>query len=167
MLLLVILLFILLLLLYILVLPIVLYIDTKRDQYYIQLKGIAKANVVSNEDDILKVNLKVLFMSFHFYPFRKSEDSKKKVKKDKPKTNKKRRKFSVKTGLKLLKSFKIKQFFINIDTGDCIENAKLFPLFALLNYKFGGFKINFNGENQLLLHIENRLIRIIKSFINS
>ncbi len=70
------------------------------------------------------------------------------------------------TGLRLLKSFRIKQFLLNVDTGNCISNAKLYPVFAFLNYRVGGFNINFQGRNQLVLHIQNRPIHIIRSFIN-
>lgn len=57
-------------------------------------------------------------------------------------------------------------FYLNIDTGDCISNAKLYPLFAFFNYKGGNFNINFEGKNRLALHIQNRPIKIIKTFFN-
>ena len=53
-----------------------------------------------------------------------------------------------------------------MDTGNCILNAKLYPLFALLNYYTGNFYINFQGRNQLVLLVKNRPIDIIKSLIN-
>lgn len=83
------------------------------------------------------------------------------------KTKKKRSKdINFKTLLRVLKSFKVRQFQIDIDTGNCISNAKLYPVFAFLNYYKGGFNINFENRNKVLLSIENRPIRIIKSFIN-
>ena len=70
-------------------------------------------------------------------------------------------------GLRIIKSFKIKRMQLNIDTGDCIMNAKLFPVFAFLNYKVGGFTINFEGRNQVALHAQSRPINIIKSIFNT
>lgn len=55
---------------------------------------------------------------------------------------------------------------MNIDTGDCIANSKLYPVFSFLSYQFGGFHVNYKGQNTLVLAVENRPIRIIKSFFN-
>jgi len=146
--------------------PIVMVIDTRGNQYYIHLKGLAKANVVNDEKEIFKIKLKVLFFNFNFYPLNK----KTKVLYDNEKKKKPKKRYSkqvsFKTGLRVLKSFKIKQFDMNLDTGDCICNAKLYPIFAFLNHYRGGFHINFQGRNHLILVLENRPIRIIKSFIN-
>ncbi|WP_157961199.1 hypothetical protein [Lutibacter citreus] len=60
----------------------------------------------------------------------------------------------------------MKKFLINIDTGDPILNAKLYPIFSLLNISKGNFNVNFKNINQLTLHLENRPIDIIKSYIN-
>ena len=67
---------------------------------------------------------------------------------------------------RILKSFRVTKMFVDLDTSNCITNAKLYPLFALLNYKYGGFNINFDGRTQLLLYLENRPIRILTSIIN-
>ena len=146
--------------------PIVMVIDTRGNQYCIHLKGLAKANVVADEKEIFKIKLKVLFFNFNFYPLNKK--TKVLYNNEKKKKPKKRysKQVSFKTGLRVLKSFKIKQFDMNLDTGDCIYNAKLYPIFAFLNHYRGGFHINFQGRNHLILVLENRPIRIIKSFIN-
>jgi len=68
--------------------------------------------------------------------------------------------------MRFLKSFKVKKLLLNIDTGNCILNAKLYPFFSLLNYQIGNFSINFQGRNRLALEVENRPIDIIKSIIN-
>mgnify|MGYP001820375450 CR=1 FL=1 len=153
------------LLIYLLLTPVSLFIDTRRDKYVIQQKGVVKASVLGDKKEVLKVKLNVLFLKFYLYPLRSSK-SKSKPKIKGKKKSKKRKFLSFKTGLKLLKSFKVKRFRIDIDTGDYIVNAKLYPAFAYLNYKIGGFNINFQDRNQLVLHIQGRPIYIIKSFIN-
>ncbi|MHB1146077.1 MAG: hypothetical protein ACYC01_00625 [Lutibacter sp.] len=157
----------LLLLFYLSMMPIVLFIDTKTNQYYLQVKGLVMASIELHEEELISIRLKVFFLSFSFYPLRnivlgnmkktiKSADNKKKIGKG----------MDLEKGLRMLKSFKVKRFLFDIDTGDCILNAKLYPLFAMLNYHMGGFSVNFEGRNRVELHIYSRPIYLIKSFIN-
>lgn len=150
------------LVIYLLFATISIYIDTATNQYYVQLKGVFKLSAESHESEILKLRLQMYFLNFNFYPFKakKNKEPKKYLRK------KRKRTFKIQQGLRLLKTFKVKRFLVDLDTGDCITNAKLFPVFAFLNYKFGHFYLNFEGRNQLVLHIQNRPIYIIKSFIN-
>jgi hypothetical protein len=55
---------------------------------------------------------------------------------------------------------------LDVDTGNCIQNAKLYPAFAFLNHHVGTFHINFEGRVNMVLHMQSRPINIIKSFIN-
>tara|TARA_R110000787_G_scaffold96415_6_gene199811 strand:+ start:1784 stop:2278 length:495 start_codon:yes stop_codon:yes gene_type:complete len=148
---------------YLLFARISLFIDTSVNRYFIKLQGICSINAERDEAEILKLRLNIFFFNFNFYPFR--PDKKKTIK---PKKKNKRSRFSLtfKQAYRLIKSFKIKRFYLDLDTGDCITNAKLYPVFLLLNYKRGNFNINFNGRNKLVLHIQNRPVYIIKSFIN-
>ena len=151
---------------YLLLMPIILKIDTSSNYYCIQIKGLAKANIEADKKELIKINFKVLVFNFSIYPLKKKQAAEKNTI-AKNKTKKKHYiKMNFKTGLRLLKSFKIKKMHVDIDTGNCISNAKLYPIFALLNYKRGGWNINFEGRNQLVLYIQNRPIDIIKSFIN-
>ena len=154
-----------LLVIYLLWTPIVLLIDTRTNQYYIQLKGFVKASILSDKEEIVRIKMKVLFLTFKFYPLRRKKNAteSKKIKKHNTKNSSKRIQF--RKFIRTLRTFKIKRLFINIDTGDCISNAKLFPLFAFLNQTKGNFQVNFEGRNQMVLHMQNRPIHIIKSFI--
>ncbi len=138
-------------------------IDTATDQYYVELKGVFRINAESHESEILRLRLQVFFLNFNFYPIKPKKKKKHKLKKHHKKS---KRLLTIKKGLRIIKTFKIKYFLLDLDTGDCITNAKLYPVFALLNYKAGNFNINFQGRNKLVLHIQNRPIYIIKSFIN-
>jgi len=155
----------LLLVIYLLWIPIILFIDTRTNEFYIKLRGLAKASIQADKKEVLKIKMKVLFMNFKFYPLRRKKSSEKikKIKKYNKKNSSKRVKF--RQFIRMLKTFKIKRFFINIDTGDCISNAKLFPLFAFLNQTKGSFQVNFEGRNHMVLHMQNRPINIIRSFI--
>ncbi|WP_372794506.1 hypothetical protein [Lutibacter sp.] len=102
-------------------------------------------------------------MNFYLYPLKyRGFTEKKKI----VKNNKTNKKIDFKKGLQILKSFKIKRFNLEIDTGDYTLNAKLYPVFVFLNYNLGHFKVNFEDRNQLVLHLQNRPINIIKLFFH-
>lgn len=148
----------------VLFIPMELYIDTNTNQYYARLKGLAIASIEQDKEEIFRIRLKIPFKDFLFYPLKKLGMPKKSTKKKRKKKSKGR--LTPKTMLRLLKSFKIKKLKVDIDTGDCITNAKLYPVFAFLDYYIGGFHINFEGRNQMVLLLRNRPIYIIRSFIN-
>ena len=152
---------------YLLLMPIILSINTATNEYYIQLKGLARAYIEPHKEEIIRIKLNVFFMRFYFFPIDEIIKSNK-TKKLKPKKNKtkRRKRLGIHKGLQVLKTFKVKQFAIDMDTGDVIQNAKLYPAFAFFNYYKGGFNINFEGRNRLVVCLQNRPIDIIKVFIN-
>ena len=162
----IILLFLILLIVGLLFIPLEIYINTNSNQYYAQLRGLAKASIEQDTEEILRIRLRVPFKDFFFYPLRKSSTPKEETKTIKKKERKRKRKIGPTRIWRIMKSFKVKQMLIDIDTGNCITNAKLYPAFALFDYYLGGFKINFEGRNQMVLLLQNRPIYIIKSFIN-
>ncbi|MBT8287885.1 MAG: hypothetical protein HKN00_05350 [Flavobacteriaceae bacterium] len=151
---------------YLLVIPVDLYINTSSRLYYIKQGELFKAKAEWHDDEIVKMRFRILFIPFNVYPLdhwkrskKRKESHIKKVRSYKYKSEKFKKAWLV------LRTFRIKQFAVDLDTGDCIQNAKLYPVFAFLDYRYGGFKINFLGRNSLLLHISNSPIRILKSFI--
>ena len=52
--------FLLLIIVYLLFVPLVLFIDTTQNNYYIQVKGLLKANVLADDVEILKIKLRLL-----------------------------------------------------------------------------------------------------------
>jgi hypothetical protein len=107
-------------------------------------------------------------LNFYFYPLRKKTvKSSKKINQLKKATKKKNRKgFGITKMLRIVRSFKIKKMIINVDTGDCILNAKLIPIFVFLNHYMGTFSVNYEGKNQIMLQVQNRPIYLIKRIIN-
>lgn len=153
------------LILYVLLMPVILVVDTNNEQYYVQMKGVARADVIMDDKEIFIIKLKLFFLKFYIHPLKAKKEKKAEITKA-VKVDKKTKTLSFKTVIRIMKSFKVKEFYINIDTGDCITNSKLYPVFSFLNYQFGGFHINYKGQNALVLAVENRPIRIIKSFFN-
>jgi hypothetical protein len=153
-------------LVYLLWMPIVLCIDTVKNEYYVQFKGLAKAKIEAHKEEMLILKLKIFFLHFQFYPLQKNKSATKKKKIEKHKSKSQKSKINLRTAFRILKSFKVKRFLLNMDTGDCIYNAKIYPLFVFLNYRIGGFNINFDGRNQLTIYLQNTPLRIIRSIIN-
>ena len=69
-------------------------------------------------------------------------------------------------GKRLLQSFRVKSFRLELDTGNPILNAQLFPLGFLMGRYSKKVGINFQGRNDILLQIANRPIYILNAFIN-
>lgn len=153
---------IILFVLYLLWIPIRISIDTNQNLYQFQLKGLVKVMFVPDAIEVLKVNIKMFFMNFQFYPIR----SKGKQKKEKRKPVTKRKTWiKPKTGFGILRSFKIKEFKLELDSGDFITNAKLFSIYAIVNADYRNIQINFQNRNSLFLILENRPIYILKSIV--
>ena len=156
----------LLLILYLLFIPIVLFIDTTTNEYYIKLKGLAKASIETDSKELLRIKLKFLFFNYYFFPLKKNSAAKKKKKVKKNEIRKMKR-GRIRKGLRMLSSFNVKKVMLDIDTGNWILNAKLYPLFGFLNHHIGTFNVNFNGMNRMALHMQNRPIYILKSLIKT
>lgn len=144
----------------------ILYIDTKNNNCFVKLKGLVKASVLADEEEVIKIHFKIGLINFDLYPLRKK--SKKRKKKETKAVQKKPSKdfpMSYRKVKQLVRSFKLKKFYLDLDTGDFTLNAKLYPVFAFLNHYYGGFHINFQGKNRMVLCLQNRPINIIKFFI--
>ncbi len=144
--------------------PLVLVVDTTKNQYLITWKGVASARLMGF-DGRWKVSVKVFFWKRNFYfPFKKSDKLEKKNKK-----RKKQKKVNFKRwrhkGWQILKSFEVKRFYLNLDTDDFVKNSQLFPLFYFLSANNRQLKINYEGRAELVLIIENRLWRMLKAFL--
>ena len=154
-----------LLLLLLLFIPVTACIDSVSNQYYIRIHGLVKASFEEDKAEIFRVRLEVFFFNFYVYPLRRKK-RKKRHSENKKKVSKSKKRMHFKTALRLIKSFRIRRFYLDIDTGNCILNAKLYPVFALVKYNGANCNINFQGRNQLVVVLRNRPLDIIKSFIN-
>jgi len=155
----------LLFILYLLFVPLDIVINITKNQYFVRIRGLAKAAVEGHDKEFLRIKLNTLFTRFYFYPLRKKKKEQKKKIETK---SRKRRNFksNFKRGLQVIKAFEVKKLILDVDTGNCIQNAKLYPAFAFLNHHVGTFHINFEGRVNMVLHMQSRPINIIKSFIN-
>jgi hypothetical protein len=65
----------------------------------------------------------------------------------------------------VLKSFRIKKWIVNIDTGDMALNGLLFPTaYALSSITGKRFYINFCGISEVNITIQNNVFRMLKAY---
>ncbi len=144
--------------------PLFIEINTASGLFRIRFHQLASATLLFNGKSIL-VEIKVFGWTKQY----NLSDSQ--PKKSKPIIHQKKRKrasISVSTIRELMKSFRIKRFFLRLDTGDMPLNGILYPVFLLLNKKYKlDISINFLNNNILILQIENRIARILRAFVKA
>lgn len=146
--------------------PMVLKIDTQQQLYYVRWVGIGSCRVKVMQDDLV-LTLQLLFWKKEMDPIevlvqqQKAQSSKKKKKKRSSRSIKKWKRL----GLRLMKSFTVKQFRLRLDTDDYVLNSYLFPVSRFLNFGPHQVSINYLGESSLQLQIENRLIRLLRAVL--
>ncbi len=141
--------------------PIQITLNSQKKIYQIHWYGIARARLLLLSKDFL-IRVNVFFWEKDFSLLR--------PKKEKKKATKKKRKFrsrkkTLKKIIRILKSFKIKIFKIDLDTGDYIQNSYLYPVFHFLKNKKRDLSINYRGDVNIHLKIENRLYKILLSLL--
>jgi hypothetical protein len=145
-------------------LPFELEIDTPHDIYRARWRGIFSIRLVPVEGH-WKWFYKLFFWE---NPLR---FSKKKPRAKKPATKKSKSKFTFKQALalfrNLLHAIKIKRFRLDIDTGDYVRNAQLYPLFHSLSKPGRQCRINFMGKEELEIHLQTRLWSIAGAFLRT
>lgn len=151
---------------YLLLMPMELCIDSYRGRYYLQMGFLARLSVEKDPMELLRLHLKVLFLNFFWRPSDLSTPGRRKKKVSKKEKTSKKRKLTLRQGRRLLQSFEVKAFRVEIDTGNPLLNARLFPLTYLLGPHVDAVGINFMGRNDILLQITNRPIYILNAFSN-
>ena len=154
-------------------LPIGLQINTRRSLYCVHYGPLIQARLIPDPEELLLIQLKVLFWKrkWSVLEARTKQEAAKKL--EKPETKKKTRfspsgksSFSPSKIRRLLRTFRIREFHWELDTGSPVLNAKLYPVFYFSGYRWGGTDLNFEGRNSLALRVENRPIRILTAWIH-
>ncbi|MDR3693947.1 hypothetical protein [Mucilaginibacter sp.] len=149
---------------YVLFAPFFLEINSFNNFYGIRFLYLASANLILI-DDRLKINIKAVGWHRLMDPFAKSKKAETKPVKQK---KEKKSNFSLPLVKALLKTFKIKKCFLDIDTGDVQVNGILYPIaYWLGTCTAKPISINFLHHNEINLEIENNMARLIKAYIYS
>jgi len=151
------LLFLLLVLVWLLIAPVTFSIDTRTPCVALNYRTVGNATLWFNEEWLLRI--KILF----YKKVIRLETLKSKSRKNKKKKGKTRGKFTLAKILWVMKTFRLVEWKLAIDTGDFTEDAWLYPLnfSTALGDKV---RINFTDENFLCLKIRNRPWKILYAF---
>jgi hypothetical protein len=161
----------LLILLGILFVPIVIRIDTVHEAYFVKVRGICAFRMDHDENELFFV-LNLPFYKKEIHPFRVSETEKKSRKPaektpEKKKGGKKKSRMTPSRMISLIRSFRVKEFYCSIDSGDYVRNAMLVPVFQVFSKFRNNLSVNFNGEFQLQLYASNNLFRLGRAYLNA
>lgn len=151
------------LLLWLLIAPFVITIDTIQNQYEIQLISIGWVKLVFEKEQAL-LRLKIFFFkkTILLDPARLFKSKPKKKPKKRKKKKKPVRWLKMKNKFKrVIQSFQLKKFWLNIDTDNFYYNAFIYPIFFFIKGKNYRLNINYQGINEFSLVLRNRPIRIL------
>jgi hypothetical protein len=142
--------------------PIILEIDSRSYLYQFRIVPIfriwwASDNLFGHpEMSIFGIRKKLTFLDFN----KNAEESKtKKISKSK---------FRFFRFISLIKSFRVRTFYVDIDTGNMPLNGKLYPIMFLLSRITGkSFNINFIGKTEVVIALRNNAFRLLKAYIKN
>ena len=147
--------------------PVIIFLDTQENRYYLNLPGIFKAAVVP-AGELFHIRGWIFFIPFRFDPFSgKKRRRKKKIRESgEPRRKKRSMKLSqgIKMGRAVMRSFRIRRLGLNIDTDDFMLNAQLVPVFSAINSQNIRMEVNFEGNASLLLDLRTRLGSLLWAF---
>ena len=142
--------------LWILISPIRLIIDTKKEQYQLYWKGVAGVALKSSWR---------LHWNIFWWQQSTSLEHLQLGNTSKGKSNKIAKWSNWRRGLRLLKTFEVKDCHLELDTDNYVWNAYLYPILHLIKPLGSIMKINYEGKFECKLVIENRLSRILYAII--
>ncbi len=144
--------------------PISLHINTANSQYFCKF-GRMFWIIPSYDNEDLLIKIKIPFYTFCINPFlssnRPKNKSKRRLRKRKKRSKNRITLVDIKTLRDLILTFSMKHFFVNVDTGDFVVNAKLTPILLMMSQGPAHLQTNFHGDTHVRIEIENRLIRFI------
>ncbi len=141
------------LLIFVMVTPLIIEVDTESEvPVSVRWKGIMRMQLLLRDDE---PEFEWFILGFRIKLGRKKKKPVEKVEK------KPRKGFSLRKGLQLLRTFRIRRLDWDLDTGNFSTNAKLWPIFWFLSRKQYHLRVNFMGQNRLRFLIDNRLYRIL------
>jgi hypothetical protein len=147
---------------YLLFAPFFLELDSEQNIFRIRFHRLASARLVIHHSK--------LWLIIRVAGWEKEMDLLKRksthAKRLKEKSLVKKRKIPLEKILRVIKTFRLKKFFLAIDSGDPRLNGFAFALAAIIGKSNDDhLVINYRNQNQLILQVENRIIRVLRAVI--
>lgn len=152
------------LLAWLLVAPMYLIVDSRRNLVGFRWQTIGAAYLLLTRDDLL-LRTRIFFWKKDWRPLQWKRSKEKKERKKPSKKKKKKSWMNFRRVRRLLRSFRVKTLRINVDTDDYVVNSYLYPLFMLLDRSRQSLRVNYEGEFECRLEIENRGYRILNALL--
>jgi hypothetical protein len=150
-------------LIYLLLAPFYIEVNSLTNLYRIKFHRLMSLSI-KNSNDIIEFEMKLFFWTkkINFSEAKLVEHKELKSKNNNPP----KKTLEWNKVKNVLKSFKLNTCDINIDMGNMQLNGILYPFvyFMSIHYK-KQIALNFNGQNYVILEIENNLARIIRAYI--
>jgi hypothetical protein len=145
--------------------PVEFVIDSGKKVLVLRWIGIGKVIVVYEREEWW-LCIRILFFQKNWRMLELLESTKKKeFKKRKLKVKiKKKRAVPFPKIIRIIRTFHITQWKLRLDTGDYSWNAWLFPI-NYFPFAYQKLKVNFQGDNYLLLIIRNTPLRVLRAWI--
>ncbi|AEE49842.1 hypothetical protein Halhy_1957 [Haliscomenobacter hydrossis DSM 1100] len=146
--------------------PLVLQVDTSKNHYAVRW-GIGSLQFIPTPDDLL-LSIGIGFWRHHFSLLNLLAKPSKKEQNSISKTKKKgqpRKPWPFQRLLRVIRTFHIRQFRLDMDTDDFVTNAYLYPVFRALSAPTRVLTINFQGRNQCAFEVKNRVINVLVALI--
>lgn len=152
-----------LLLTWILIAPVMMVINTERQQYMFSLPGVLTAYIIYRNDRIY-IRGWIFFIPVSIDPMkmrRRKKRSEEKVERKKRKKRKSRPSFGRMIS-KASRAIRLRRFELDLDTDNFPLNAQLVPLFSLANSnQHINMSVNFEGRLFLHLDVRTRVVAIL------
>ncbi len=144
--------------------PFYIEINSSRSLYRLRLYRIASVSFfVDNDPEKMELGFLIWKRKINFPAASSRTDHKKEIKIKKRWPN-----ISLRKIIGVIKSFKINVLNATFDFGDMQINGILYPLFYWISFKTKkNILVNFQGNNSIVIEIENSLARIIWAYFNS
>lgn len=146
------------LLVWILVAPIIITMHTAAGELSFRMKGLFATRMeIADEALELRIRIMGIAKTIRIFP---SEVSPNPKNLNQNQQGGRSPDFRLADGMRLLRTFRVRKAELDIDTGSPIANGLMIPIgFALTDAPLV-VRVNFTGENELWLVLENRLYRI-------
>ena len=142
--------------------PVILRLNSDRNQYQLMLPGVIKASVVPSQD-LIHIKGWIFFIPFRL-DLSKLNKGKGKKTGDEKKKRKKSRKRTGSLGMirSIPDAFQIRRLWLDLDTDDFMLNVWLIPSFSALNHHRNiQMQVNFEGHLFMDLDLRTRIASLL------
>lgn len=148
--------------------PLILQVNTVQNEYKLRWWGLGSASVVPVKDDLLlRLHLPFWYKDFSLIKllFVKSTQNKPTRTREAVGKRKSKWRFTWTRFCRILRSFRVLYFRMELDTDDYVTNAFLYPVCSYWNTPTKYVAVNFQGRNQCAFRIQNRLWSVLMALI--